>query len=485
MWGGVIFLGTSEILIRNFTRAIQQKSAAVFCGAGLSRPSGFVDWRLLLKPLAEEIGLDINRETDLVSLAQFYRNESITRAEINQSIIDAFNKDVDISENIKILTRLPIDVYWTTNYDKLLESGLAAANRKADVKIDSDQLSITVPERDAVVYKMHGDVEHPAQAVLTKDDYELYETKRPLFRTALKGDLISRTFLFVGFSFEDPNLEHILSQIHSLLNENVRTHYCFFRRVQEKDYGGNVEEYYYSKAKQDLREKDLKRYGIQTVFVDEYSEITEILRRIEWFVHKNSIFISGSAEVFLEPWDKNSAEDFVFKLSAELVKNNFKITSGFGLGIGSSVVNGALSEIYRSKYKHVDEYLCLRPFPQNIFDSEERTKLYRKYRKDMITENGVAIFVFGNKKIFDENDNEKIVLANGCREEFDIAKKQNCLLLPIGSTGYMAKELLDEVKNNAVEFPYLKDYLDILEHETDIDKLINAVVSIVKSNRKF
>lgn len=481
----VLFLEKSEMLIRNFTKAIRQKSAAVFCGAGVSRPSGFVDWKLLLKPLAEEIGLDIDKETDLVSLAQFYRNESVTRAEINQSIIDAFNKDVDINENIKILTRLPIDVYWTTNYDKLLEYGLKEASRKADIKIDSDQLSITVPERDAIVYKMHGDVEHPAQAVLTKDDYELYEKKRPLFRTALKGDLISRTFLFVGFSFEDPNLEHILSQIHSLLNENVRTHYCFFRRIQKKDYDGNIEDYCYNKAKQDLREKDLKRYGIQTVFVDEYSEITEILRKIEWFVHKNSIFISGSAEVFSKPWDKNLAEDFVFKLSVKLVENNFKITSGFGLGIGSSVVNGALNEIYRSKYKHVDEYLCLRPFPQNIPNCEERTKLYRQYRKDMIAENGVAIFVFGNKKIFDENNEEKIILADGCREEFEIAKELNCLLLPVGSTGYMAKELLDELKNNIANYSYLKDYLNILECETDIDKLIDTIIIIVKSNRNF
>ena len=50
---------------------------------------------------------------------------------------------------------------------------------------------------------MHGDVERPTDAVLTKDDYERYDMKRPLFRTALQGDLISKTFLFVGFSFED------------------------------------------------------------------------------------------------------------------------------------------------------------------------------------------------------------------------------------------------------------------------------------------
>lgn len=78
------------------------------------------------------------------------------------------------------------------------------------------------------VYKMHGDAGNPANAVITKDDYELYEYRRPLFWTALKGDLISKTFLFVGFSFEDPNMDYILGQIHSLLGENIHEHYCFF-----------------------------------------------------------------------------------------------------------------------------------------------------------------------------------------------------------------------------------------------------------------
>ena len=472
----------SENFIHNFTKAIRQQSAAVFCGAGLSRPSGFVDWKLLLKPLAEEIGLDVDKENDLVSVAQFYRNESVTRAEINQSIIDAFNKKVAINENIKILTRLPISTYWTTNYDKLLEQGFEEANRKADIKISSDQLAFTIPDRDVVLYKMHGDVEHPSQAVLTKDDYELYDNKHPLFRIALKGDLVSKTFLFIGFSFEDPNLEHILSQIHSLLNENVRTHYCFFRRVQEKDYNDS-RDYGYDKAKQDLREKDLKRYGIRTIFVDDYSEITEILHRIETHIRTNNIFISGSAEVFRGSWSKNSAENFVFKLASTLVRNNFKITSGFGLGIGSSVVNGALYDIYNSKHKHINEYLCLKPFPQNISNSEELKKLYSKYRRDMISENGVAIFVFGNKKVADSNGDEDIINADGCREEFEIAMEQKCLLIPVGSTGFMAEELLYEMKSNIAMYPYLEKYVDILEKEVDTDVLINTIMDIVKDNR--
>lgn len=387
---------SKDKLIREYVRAIKEGNAAIFAGAGLSRASGYTNWKGLLKPMAEEIGLDIDKETDLLAVAQYYRNECTSRSRINSKILSAFTKDTVENENVNIITRLPISTYWTTNYDNLIEKGLEAANRKKDVKIESDQLVNAVPGRDAVVYKMHGDSERPANAVLTKDDYVLYDKKRPLFKTVLKGDLLSKQFLFIGFSFEDPNLDYILNQIHALIGENVQEHYCFFRKVQRNDYDSD-EEYGYEEAKQDMRIRDLARYGIETVYINDFSEITEILRNIEGAVKRNKVFISGSADDY-GSWGKEKAETLAKNIAEALVRNEFQVTSGFGLGIGSAVVNGALEEIYRSKYKHMSDYLCLHPFPQNIINPSERQKVFRKYREDMIGDTGIAIFLFGNKK---------------------------------------------------------------------------------------
>lgn len=465
-----------DTFIKKFTQAIREGNAGIFAGAGLSRASGYVDWKNLLKPLAKNVKLDIEKEKDYLSVAQYYRNESGTRGSINQEILDTFNAEVGENENVEIIARLPISTYWTTNYDKLIERELEKQNRKADVKMDSDQLSTVLADRDAVVYKMHGDVEHPAKAVLTKDDYVLYDNKRPLFRTILKGDLISKKLLFIGFSFEDPNLDYILGQIHALLGENVAEHYCFFRRVQKSDYDNN-EDYGYEKAKQELRTNDLARYGIQTVFVDDYSEITDVLRDIEAAVKRNNILISGSADDYAG-WGKDKAEELARKIATALVKNNFKITSGFGLGIGSSVVNGALAEIYRSKYKHIGEYLCLRPFPQGIKDVSEKQKVFTQYREDMISDTGVVIFLFGNKK--DPTDSSRIINASGCWEEFEIARDNKNIIIPIGSTGFMAKKIFDEVRTNMDNYKYLENYMDALETENDVDKLVDVVIAIVK-----
>lgn len=470
-------MATKKQFLREYLKAIRDGNAAVFAGAGLSRPSGFVVWKELLRPLAEDIGLNIDDEHDLTAVAQYVRNKSGNRAAINSSILDAYSKDVARNENVSILTRLPIYTYWTTNYDRLIEEGLHDANRNSDVKIDYKQLSNTKRDRDAVVYKMHGDVEHSADAVLTKDDYVQYDRNHPFFRSVLQGDLISKTFVFIGFSFEDPNLDSILGQIRLLLDENIRNHYCFMKRVVRSD-SMDDESFGYQKAKQDLREEDLKRYGIQTIFVDDYSEITEILRELESAVLANNIFISGSADFFEGIWEKSKVEKLAYKLANQLVKEEFRVTSGFGLGIGSSVINGALDEIYSSKYRHISEHLCLHPFPQGIVDVEERKAKWKNYRENIIKKNGVVIFMVGNKMV----DGKKKI-ADGCLQEYEIAKKNKCVIIPIGSTGDAAEIIYNEMNGNKADYPYLERFFDMLGVETDIDKIVDAVLEIVKAKR--
>lgn len=77
---------------------------------------------------------------------------------------------------------------------------------------------------------MHGDVRFPETAVLTKDDYELYNETHSLFTIALKRWFGFKNIPFIGFSFEDPNLDDILAKIRILLGENTREHYCFLKK---------------------------------------------------------------------------------------------------------------------------------------------------------------------------------------------------------------------------------------------------------------
>ena len=164
-----------EQFIKKYTEVIQEGNAAVFAGAGTSVDAGFVNWKELVRPFSEEINLDIDKETDLIGVAQYYINSKMgNRGTVNQEIINQFSSSDAETDVMNLLTRLPISTYWTTNYDSLIEEALEEAQRIVDIKYNNKQLSLTKPHRDAVVYKMHGDKNNPDEAILIKDDYEKY-----------------------------------------------------------------------------------------------------------------------------------------------------------------------------------------------------------------------------------------------------------------------------------------------------------------------
>ena len=469
-----------NLLIRELTKELKEENLAVFAGAGLSAPAGFVSWTELLRPVAEELRLDVDKEVDdLVSLAQYYINEnSGNRGRLNQMLIDEFCRDAEITENHKVLARLPINTYWTTNYDKLIESSLTEVKKVPDVKYEKRQLLFTRPRRDAIVYKMHGDVDHPSDAVLIKDDYEKYHMDRQPFMDALRGDLISKTFIFLGFSFTDPNLDYILSRVRVSYNQDQRQHYCILRAVFKEEYESDAD-YEYRQRKQELFVQDLRRVGVKTLLVDEYSEITDILKDVERQYRRNTIFISGAAHDY-SPYDEEAVNNFIYELSQDIVKCGLKIVSGFGLGIGSSVISGALNKIYMSGGTLANDQLVMRPFPQPQPGQEDMVKLWEVYRQDMISRSGIALFLYGNKL-----EGDKVVASNGIHSEFEIAKQNGLFVIPVGKTGYVAKELWDEVSGNFDDLypnidPKIKDlFLQLGDENQDLSKLRTDIMALL------
>jgi NAD-dependent SIR2 family protein deacetylase len=116
----------------HFRSAMEDGDAALFVGAGLSAPAGFVNWKELLREIAEDLDLDVDRETDLVALAQYHVNTENNRARINRMLIDEFTKDAKLTENHRLIAALPIRTVWTTNYDRLLEQAYQDAGKRVD-----------------------------------------------------------------------------------------------------------------------------------------------------------------------------------------------------------------------------------------------------------------------------------------------------------------------------------------------------------------
>lgn len=428
----------------NFAKVLARKSLsgelAVFAGAGLSASVGFVDWAALLAPFAIELNLDSAKERDnLVRLAQYSQNaKGGHRHHLNEALIKAFPVMKTPSTNHEILARMPIGTYWTTNYDKLIETSLRNARKVVDVKWKDSQLPSTVPHRDSVVYKMHGDVESAGEAVLTRDDYEKYSREHPGFINALIGDLTVKTFLFIGFSFSDPNLDSILSEVRQRFHAGQREHYCLVRAIHRGDYSKTAD-YDYAKARQLHFSADLRRFNITAIIVDEYSDITEFLSTIELLQSRNAVFVSGSAHEY-GAWPADEAEAFVRGIGSLLVDLKLKVITGMGLGIGNLVVSGTVEKIYSSGVGNLDSYLEVRPFPMSVALGTDRDAIWTRYRRELLQKAGIALFIFGNKL-----DGGSTVNAAGMLEEFDIAMTRGALPVAIGGTGYTSEVIATAV----------------------------------------
>lgn len=472
-------MATADEFIRTYSQALSDRNAAVLVGAGLSIPAGLVNWKELMRSIAAEIGLDVEKESDLVALAQYHLNEHGGRQRINQTLVTEFSERADVTENHRILARLPIETFWTTNYDHLIEDALREAGKRADIKITGGNLATTLPRRDAVVYKMHGDVSDPAHAVVTKDDYESYSSSRrgQLFSTALRGDLVSKTFLCLGFSFSDPNLDYILGRIRILLEGNRREHYCLMRTVQRRDFK-SLRDFQYANTKQELQIKDLRRYGIMGVMLDSFDQYTQTLKHLEQHHRARQIFISGSAATYA-PWSENESHRFLALLGKRLTESGMNVITGFGLGVGPHVINGVLDELEKEGTRNLSERLTLRPFPFAITDPEKRKRRWTSYRHEMVSRAGVAVFVFGNKG----GSAGEVLPADGMLEEFEIACRSGLLVIPVGATGYVAQCLHQRVSDDFQSyFPDvrgLKTALAALGREGTPSQIVERVLKFI------
>ncbi|WP_144481668.1 SIR2 family protein [Bacillus pumilus] len=483
---------TKQRLIEKYVKALESNTAAIFAGAGLSCAAGFVNWKDLLNEAADDLQLNIDKEEhDLVGLAQHYINKKRNRSTLNEVIMDQFSKRAALTDNHKFLAKLPISTYWTTNYDSMIEKALEDQGRIVDIKSNQTHLPVSVANKDATVYKMHGDLREIDKIILTRDDYERYNRTHPKFRDILEGDLLSKTFLFLGFSFTDPNISYILSRIRIVLEGNSRPHYCIFKEIDRNDYD-NEDEFTYAKIKQQLHIEDLSRFSIETLLVQDYSEITEILEAIYNKYKRKTIFISGSAEEYT-PFNRMTGQYFLHQLSKRLVEKDFKLVSGFGLGVGPLMINGVAEYINENKKSRLQNHLSILPFPQESSGNLKINDVWENNRLEMLSDCGIALFLFGNK--VENKEGGDIVLGTGLKDEYDLAEQQGVLRIPIKATGYMAEKLsVNHNKDIQQQFndqnrklydeidTYDVNAMDLESIDEFVEKIVSLVVQVKKNN---
>jgi hypothetical protein len=108
-------------------------------------------------------------------------------------------------------------IYYTTNYDDFLERALRKSGRPSQA-ITAER-SIAHNRLDVEVVKFHGDFNSPREMVVTESQYMDRMRLENAMDFKLRGDILGRAALFIGYSFRDPNVNYIFHLINRLFKD--------------------------------------------------------------------------------------------------------------------------------------------------------------------------------------------------------------------------------------------------------------------------
>lgn len=220
--------------IKEIQKAQEDDRLVVFVGAGVSKNSGVPSWWELIKKFADELGYSRcdacqkkttdcpsadckNRfeytQEEFLRIPEYYYQQDTSENHANyfgliQNTLHCGNGPNPIDD--EIFSVFPRHII-TTNYDPLLEKSQSVNSLLYTVVTrDSDLLA---EANDRYIIKMHGDLEKPDTIVLKESDYIKYEQEHPLISTFIKSLLVNHTFIFLGYSLNDNNLNLIIGWI--------------------------------------------------------------------------------------------------------------------------------------------------------------------------------------------------------------------------------------------------------------------------------
>jgi hypothetical protein len=430
--------------LKEFPQEVREDTAAVFVGAGVSMAAGYPSWGGLLAEIGEELGVKSKDVHDLAALAQWSIQEHGGATRVRGVIRAEIGVNKDVPPALGTIARLPVRHLWTTNYDRLIERAFEAIQRPIDVVSGAKDLAIKGTPGAARLYKMHGSVDRLDDLVISTDDYELYRSTRGAYLPLLQAHLTSMSMLFVGLSFTDPNIKHVLSLIRESFTDAPPEHFAIVRPPQREDFKTD-DEFEARLAQHKHWAKDLRRYGLTAIEIEDFAEVPELLRQVERSVARTRVWISGSMPSLGLPDAVPYAHAIAEGVGTLVGRMGLTLVSGAGLVVGSASLSGFLGSLREGGGWDLERRLIARPFPQPLTGQRPDRQQWTALRSEMSRLSGTVIFIGGSKIV-----DGKIVDADGVFEEADLAAKAGAFLLPIGSTGGAAAIIANDLLGSKV-----------------------------------
>ncbi|WP_404380417.1 SIR2 family protein [Knoellia locipacati] len=276
-------------LIEGFGGACDLGSAGIFVGAGLSVGAGLPGWESLLEEPRAASDVPLLKH-DLPLMAEYILLEtSYSRERLKQHILDStLAAGVEATDSHQSLARLGVDQVWTTNYDPLIER----ADDAALVISGDDDVRLMGATRKTII-KMHGSINPFGSTpvwdeppVITRSDFEAYEDRHPRLWALLRAAYLSKTVLFLGFSFADPNIEILQRLARRYGTTSGDRHLTVMKRPD----GSSADDL----RRHTLKVRDLEDSGVRVYEVAQHDELPGLLTELVRRTRSPRLFISGS-----------------------------------------------------------------------------------------------------------------------------------------------------------------------------------------------
>lgn len=123
---------------------------------------------------------------------------------------------VKYRDELEFLAKLNIDGVITTNWDVLAEKVFTTFK----VFVGQEDLIFSNTFNIAEIFKIHGSITNPKSLVLTKEDYDRFNSKNAYLAAKLITIFIEHPIIFLGYSINDSNIQKILESIVSCFDDD-------------------------------------------------------------------------------------------------------------------------------------------------------------------------------------------------------------------------------------------------------------------------